>query len=158
MKSKRRIYIPSILKNHNLNDIRLYVHQLSKEGLNDLDSIEKETYYPRIVLYYAIKNTKSLSHIHSKITPLYTLKQLYLIERASSLLMPLSKVAVIANVNEDSLRLHNKIKYWEVEFVYRRDQVKLAQKVFKLNYDISTDRMPPRSVIAMCKNMDRNMT
>lgn len=61
-------------------------------------------------------------------------------------------------MNEDSLRLHSKIKYWEVEFVYKRDQTKLAQKVFKLNYDLSTDRMPPRSVIAMCKNMDRNST
>lgn len=87
MKSKRRIYIPSILKNHNLNDIRLYVHHLSKEGLHDLDAIEKETCYPRIFLYYAIKNTKSLSYIHSKIKPLYTLKQLYLIERSSRLLM-----------------------------------------------------------------------
>ena len=156
MMSKRRIYIPSILKSCNLNDARFCVHYWDNKGLHDLDMIERESGYPKIVLYHAIKNTKSLSHIHSKTKPIYTLKQLYLIERASSLLMPLSKVAVIANVNEASLRLHKRMGYWEVQFVYKREQTKLIQKIHRNDYELSTDRISTRNLIALCKNMDRN--
>ena len=142
---KRKKHIPSIFKSYNLNDARLCVNYWSNRGVYDLDRIEIESGYPKIITYYAIRNSKSLSHIHERINPVYTLKQLYLIERSSSLLMPLKKTAIIANVDEDLLRIHKNKGYWEVYFSYKRDMIKLIQDSNRQDYELDTGRMSTTS-------------